>query len=227
MICICETASGIIEHLSHLFHLRLKTSADGKPGLNAESTPGRDASSPLSMPAWHSAEHPVRSRLLSKKAGGTIMCRGRHGLRELQPYRQGRHRPGGGPARCGFTLVELLVVIAIIGTLMALLVPAVQKVRESAHRTASMNNLRQIGVALHHCNDVFEKMPPMLGSFPNDGEDSGLGNLFFHILPFIEQDNLYKSTYDPAAKRYNIGNPGIKAYTGKVRTYMNSFDPDV
>jgi type II secretory pathway pseudopilin PulG len=97
--------------------------------------------------------------------------------------------------RGAFPLLELLVVIAIIAVLIGLLVPAVQKVREAAARVQCGNNMKQIGLAAHHCNDNHGRLPPAQGWFPGAGPagEAGWGGVFFHLLPYLEQDNLYKS----------------------------------
>src|SRR5688500_4042128 len=92
--------------------------------------------------------------------------------------------------RRGFTLIELLVVIAIIATLIGLLVPAVQKVREAASRIKCANNLKQLGLAAHHYHDVHQHLPPAIGYYPPVA--GALGSYFFHLLPYVEQDPLYK-----------------------------------
>jgi len=90
--------------------------------------------------------------------------------------------------REGFTLIELLVVIAIIAILIGLLVPAVQKVREAAARTDSLNNLNQLGKASHMCNDTYKVL------CQNNGAGTGstfVRSAFGHLLPFIEQKPLW------------------------------------
>ncbi len=93
----------------------------------------------------------------------------------------------------GFTLIELLVVIAIIAILIALLVPAVQKVRESASRTQCRNNLKQIGLAMHNYHDRFKRFPPGYTSKVAGGQDVGPGwGWGAYILNDLEQGNLQK-----------------------------------
>jgi len=103
-------------------------------------------------------------------------------------------------SRRGFTLIELLVVIAIIAILIGLLLPAVQKVREAAARTQSQNNLKQMALGLHSCasaND--DNLPPSEGIFPIGattvaGGPAASQTLFYHILPYIEQQNVWQTT---------------------------------
>jgi prepilin-type N-terminal cleavage/methylation domain-containing protein len=109
-------------------------------------------------------------------------------------------------SRNGFTLIELLVVIAIIGVLIALLLPAVQKVRESAIRVKCANNVKQLGLAVHGCQDTFQMLPPLcVNSITPPGTNwsssailregpfhGAIGfTVFDWFLPFIEQDSLY------------------------------------
>src|SRR5579859_1721320 len=89
----------------------------------------------------------------------------------------------------GFTLIELLVVIAIIGILVALLLPAVQKVREAANRLKCANNLKQIGIALHHYHDANNSFPP---GYISLNPLSDRANWIILMLPYVEQDNVYK-----------------------------------
>lgn len=103
-------------------------------------------------------------------------------------------------SKAGFTLVELLVVIAIIGVLIALLLPAVQMARESARRTKCLNNMKQIGLALHLYHDTHNRLPAGFisqetGAWPGGSNDptpeAGPGWSFFAAsLPYLEQSNL-------------------------------------
>jgi prepilin-type N-terminal cleavage/methylation domain-containing protein/prepilin-type processing-associated H-X9-DG protein len=100
--------------------------------------------------------------------------------------------------KSGFTLVELLVVIAIIGVLVGLLLPAVQAARESARRSNCLNNLKQVGLAIHNYNDARKVFPPggsggNATGYPSFTSSGTSGNLSFlvHILPFMEEGELY------------------------------------
>jgi prepilin-type N-terminal cleavage/methylation domain-containing protein len=145
--------------------------------------------------------------------------------------------------RSAFTLIELLVVIAIIAILIGLLLPAVQKVREAAARIKCANNMKQVVLAVHNFNDSRGRMPMGV----TDPSDPGpIGSAFFHILPYIEQDNIYKATLGPwppplvppptttnyvslaqggsAPFGYPLGAP---AYSQAVKTYLCPSDPSV
>jgi prepilin-type N-terminal cleavage/methylation domain-containing protein len=139
--------------------------------------------------------------------------------------------------RGGFTLIELLVVIAIIGILIGLLLPAVQKVREAAARAQSGNNLRQIGIALHHANDMNKGLPPLFGTYPwtdwssvpRGGAGGAWGPLLFLILPYVEQDNLLKSSRVSwgAGAYYDWSGGSPPVYSQIVRVYLNPSDPSL
>jgi prepilin-type N-terminal cleavage/methylation domain-containing protein/prepilin-type processing-associated H-X9-DG protein len=147
--------------------------------------------------------------------------------------------------RSGFTLIELLVVIAIIAVLIGLLLPAVQAVREAAARIQCANNLKQLGVAMHNFHDTHRQFPTYFGVFPPSGGSiypnyppdnlsKPYGSWFLHLLPFVEQDNLWKNvsnevraannnqTYCASYAPSSSGGIVVDQYNGHSYVYQSS-----
>ncbi len=138
--------------------------------------------------------------------------------------------------RRGFTLIELLVVFAILSILVGLLLPAIQKVRESAARVYCSSNLKQIGLAAHNYASVHHVLPPgQLGPYPDIGLgvppfNTQLVGVFVYLLPYIEQDNTYRLLRQDLPSDYlnpsvvyppwwNYASANTAAQT-RIRTYL-------
>jgi len=142
----------------------------------------------------------------------------------------------------GFTLIELLVVIAIIGALIALLLPAVQKVREAANRMSCANHLKQMGLALHHYHNTFQIFPPAKINSGSAGAYTPTTSFypdrpyvynhtgFVLLLPYIEQEALFQqydfafpssdSNWEGGTLANNGINPGNATVVGtRIRLY--------
>jgi len=144
------------------------------------------------------------------------------------------------PVRSAFTLIELLVVIAIIAILIGLLLPAVQKVREAAARMSCQNNLKQLGLAIHNYEASYGTLPAAYTLLPGADPDAnaqfagarkGL-SLLANLLPYMEQDNLYKQL-DPMRSEFSTANippsgphsGANAAYSQVVKSYLCPSNP--
>src|SRR3954453_12505556 len=126
------------------------------------------------------------------------------------------HGPQDARSR-GFTLIELLVVIAIIAVLIALLLPAVQAAREAARRSQCINNLKQLGLAVHGYHDVVNVMP--MGSTDMVNGCQQWSPLVF-MLPYLEQSPLY-NTINFSLQTAGGACATIPSNTTTFRTNMN------
>jgi prepilin-type N-terminal cleavage/methylation domain-containing protein/prepilin-type processing-associated H-X9-DG protein len=141
----------------------------------------------------------------------------------MKTSQQGAQRPHA------FTLIELLVVIAIIAILIGLLLPAVQKIREAAARMSCQNNLHQLALAAHNYHDANSAFPPGNVFRANAaGKFDFYENLFILLLPYVEQDNLYK-LYDPTVPNAisDAASPRMaQLRQALVKTYNCPSDPN-
>jgi prepilin-type N-terminal cleavage/methylation domain-containing protein len=129
--------------------------------------------------------------------------------------------------RTGFTLVELLVVIAIIGILIALILPAVQKVRDTASRLRCTGNIKQMALACHNYESTNNRLPVGHRSFLNT-ERRAFTSWLYEILPFMEQDNLFRESEQAFRTNANpFLNPPHRHIATVIKSYTCSSDQRV
>jgi type II secretory pathway pseudopilin PulG len=103
--------------------------------------------------------------------------------------------------RHGLTMIQVMVVLAILALLLGILLPLIARLRSAAAGAQSQNNLRQLVLAMHNFNDANRQLPPAVGPFPANSANKG--TIFFYLLPYIEQDNLYQKAAG------NVWNNGV------------------
>lgn len=122
----------------------------------------------------------------------------------------------------GFTLLELIVVIGILGVLVALLLPAVQRVRDAAARSRCQNNLRQIGIALHNYHDAESILPP---GIRGEGADFPFMSWLVRILPFVEQGAVWKQAVAAYGVDYRFSDDPPHPFATVMPLYGCPADP--
>jgi hypothetical protein len=132
------------------------------------------------------------------------------------------------PRRRGFSLADLLAALAVLVVCGGLLLASASGPRAAAERTQSQNNLRLLGMATVNCSDVYGgKLPPGLGNFFPGRElmtNNAYGPVLFHLLPFVEQDNLYKLTLGRVGE-FMIYAPWQLREPPIIKTYLAPGDP--
>jgi hypothetical protein len=127
--------------------------------------------------------------------------------------------------RPGLSAAEVVVVLLILVVAAALLVPALLHAREAQAQLECVNNVKQIVLGMHDCHKVHNRLPPAVGYFPGDKAPEAYGTALFHLLPFIEQKNLYDlARASDGGSFYALNND---VYTYSVPTFLCPSDPSV
>lgn len=126
--------------------------------------------------------------------------------------------------RRGLTLIELLVLLGVLLFLLGMFLGFVGQVRLGGGRAETSNNIRQLCLALHNINDTHRRMPPIVGSFPDVGGNS-MGTLHFYLLPYVEQDAIYRKAENFVWKNgtYGVSVPVFLAVEDKSAPPGNQY----
>ena len=124
--------------------------------------------------------------------------------------------------RPGFTLFQLLLIMAVLLILLALLLPALVEVPDGRGPARGSNNLKQLILATQNNADTYEgKLPPSIGTFPNNGPNAAKGTVHFFLLPYLEQQQVYVMAND--GKRLRVSHDGTAAVV--IQTFLAPNDP--